>query len=188
MELARPFADRRAAGRALAKSLAGSASWPPSCLRCREAAFAVAAEIAHALKAPLEIVVVRKIGVPWQPELAVAAVVDGGKPEVVMDDETSNSPAEPETTSIAEASKQARGDQAAAAKAYSAGARAGACRRPNRHSRRRRYSNWGQRSSRVAGAEEEGSEGPHPRRSGCLVPRPSRLSGKRSTRLSASHA
>lgn len=37
----------------------------------------------RALKAPLDIVLVRKIGVPLQPELAAAAVVDGGAPEIV---------------------------------------------------------------------------------------------------------
>jgi putative phosphoribosyl transferase len=44
---------------------------------------AVAVEIARALKAPLDIVIVRKIGVPMQPELAAAAIVDGGAAEVV---------------------------------------------------------------------------------------------------------
>lgn len=43
----------------------------------------VAAEIARVLKAPLDIVLVRKIGVPFQPELAAAAVVDGDSPQIV---------------------------------------------------------------------------------------------------------
>jgi putative phosphoribosyl transferase len=47
----------------------------------------VAVEIASALKAPLDIVLVRKIGVPFQRELAVAAVVDGGEPEVVINED-----------------------------------------------------------------------------------------------------
>jgi putative phosphoribosyl transferase len=47
----------------------------------------VAVEIAGALKAPLDIVLVRKIGVPFQRELAVAAVVDGGEPEVVINED-----------------------------------------------------------------------------------------------------
>jgi putative phosphoribosyl transferase len=41
------------------------------------------------LNAPLDLLLVRKIGAPWQSELAVAAVVDGGQPEVVIDEETS---------------------------------------------------------------------------------------------------
>jgi putative phosphoribosyl transferase len=47
----------------------------------------VAAEIARELNAPLDLLLVRKIGVPWQPELAVAAIVDGDHPEVVIDKE-----------------------------------------------------------------------------------------------------
>jgi putative phosphoribosyl transferase len=47
----------------------------------------VAAEVARALKAPLDLVLVRKIGVEHQPELAVAAVVDGEQPEIVVNEE-----------------------------------------------------------------------------------------------------
>ena len=38
----------------------------------------VAAVVAQALGAPLDVLVVRKIGVPWQPELALGAVGEGG--------------------------------------------------------------------------------------------------------------
>ncbi|WP_372623028.1 phosphoribosyltransferase [Falsiroseomonas sp.] len=44
----------------------------------------VAAEVAAALGAPLDLVLVRKIGAPGQPELAIGAVVDGDNPEVVL--------------------------------------------------------------------------------------------------------
>ena len=47
---------------------------------------AVGFEIAEELDAPLEIVLVRKIGVPWQPELALGAVVDGANPQVLIND------------------------------------------------------------------------------------------------------
>ncbi len=47
----------------------------------------VAVEIADALKAPLDIVVVRKVGAPGNPELAVAAIVDGNPPDVVLNRE-----------------------------------------------------------------------------------------------------
>jgi len=47
----------------------------------------VAAEIARTLNAPIDLLLVRKIGVPWQPELALAAVVDGDDPQVVIDEE-----------------------------------------------------------------------------------------------------
>jgi putative phosphoribosyl transferase len=48
----------------------------------------VAAVVARALNAPLELLLVRKIGAPMQPELAVAAVVEGPQPEIVTDAET----------------------------------------------------------------------------------------------------
>jgi putative phosphoribosyl transferase len=47
----------------------------------------VAVEIARALEAPLDIVLVRKIGVPYQSELAVAAVVDGDRPQIVINED-----------------------------------------------------------------------------------------------------
>ena len=43
----------------------------------------VAAEVARALDAPVDLILVRKIGVPYQPELAMGAVVDGSRPLVV---------------------------------------------------------------------------------------------------------
>jgi predicted phosphoribosyltransferase len=46
----------------------------------------VAAEVAEALDAPLDLVLVRKIGVPFQPELAMGAVADGPEPIVVRND------------------------------------------------------------------------------------------------------
>jgi putative phosphoribosyl transferase len=46
---------------------------------------AVGSEIAQALGAPLDIVLVRKIGVPWQPELALGAVTNGASPETFID-------------------------------------------------------------------------------------------------------
>jgi putative phosphoribosyl transferase len=45
----------------------------------------VGLEVAKALHAPLDLLLVRKIGVPWQPELAVAAVMDGGAPVIVVE-------------------------------------------------------------------------------------------------------
>jgi putative phosphoribosyl transferase len=47
----------------------------------------VAAEIAGKLRADMDIVLVRKIGVPLQIELAAAAVVDGVKPKIVVNEE-----------------------------------------------------------------------------------------------------
>lgn len=47
----------------------------------------VAAEIADLLHAPLDLVIVRKVGAPGNPELAVAAIVDGNPPDVVLNRE-----------------------------------------------------------------------------------------------------
>ena len=47
----------------------------------------VAAEIARALDAPLDLILVRKLGVPMQPELAMGAVIDGADPYVVCNED-----------------------------------------------------------------------------------------------------
>ena len=47
----------------------------------------VGAAVAQALQAPLDLLLVRKIGAPWQRELALAAVVEGDPPEIVVDEE-----------------------------------------------------------------------------------------------------
>lgn len=47
----------------------------------------MAAEVAAALDAPLDLVLVRKVGVPFQPELAMGAVVDGDSPIVVRNED-----------------------------------------------------------------------------------------------------
>ena len=83
----RLFADRRAAGQALAHVLAAKNLPAPVVLALPRGGVPVAAEIASALHAPLDVVLVRKVGVPFQPELAVAAVVDGGEPELVVNED-----------------------------------------------------------------------------------------------------
>ena len=45
------------------------------------------APVAIALDAPLDLILVRKIGVPFQPELAMGAVADGGTPLIVRDED-----------------------------------------------------------------------------------------------------
>ncbi len=82
-----PFADRRAAGRALGRALERRRLAPPIVvLALPRGGVPVAAEVARALRAPLELLLVRKIGAPGQPELAVAAVVEGEPPDVVVDE------------------------------------------------------------------------------------------------------
>jgi len=84
------FADRDAAGRALAERLADEhLPGPVVVLALPRGGVPVAVHVARRLNARLDLLLVRKIGAPWQSELAVAAVVDGGQPEVVIDEETS---------------------------------------------------------------------------------------------------
>jgi len=81
------FVDRRQAGRALATALAGYKDRRPVVLALPRGGVPVAAEIAAALDAPLDLVLVRKIGVPGHRELAMGAVSDGGLAAVVRNEE-----------------------------------------------------------------------------------------------------
>jgi putative phosphoribosyl transferase len=78
------FADRAEAGRLLAERLATLELQAPLVLALPRGGVPVAAEIARALAAPLDVAFVRKIGAPGQPELAVGAIADGGEPEIVL--------------------------------------------------------------------------------------------------------
>jgi putative phosphoribosyl transferase len=81
------FATREKAGIELAAELARRNYEHPLVLALPRGGVPVAAPVAKALKAPLDLLLVRKIGVPWQPELAAAAVVDGEKHDIVYNDE-----------------------------------------------------------------------------------------------------
>jgi predicted phosphoribosyltransferase len=82
-----PFIDRTDAGRQLAKALARYKAQRPIVLALPRGGVPVAAEVAAVLDAPLDLILVRKIGVPFQPELAMGAVVDGGKPVIVRNED-----------------------------------------------------------------------------------------------------
>jgi len=82
-----PFRDRVEAGRKLAEALAGYRDRHPVVLALPRGGVPVAAEVAAALNAPLDLVLVRKIGVPFQPELAMGAVVDGNHPMIVRNED-----------------------------------------------------------------------------------------------------
>jgi putative phosphoribosyl transferase len=82
-----PFKDRFEAGSKLAAALARFKDQQPVILALPRGGVPVAAEVAAALKAPLDLVLVRKIGVPLQPELAMGAVVDGGQPIIVRNED-----------------------------------------------------------------------------------------------------
>ena len=82
-----PFKDRSDAGRKLAKALGQYKDQQPVILALPRGGVPVAAEVAAVLKAPLDLILVRKIGVPFQPELAMGAVVDGGTPLIVRNED-----------------------------------------------------------------------------------------------------
>lgn len=82
-----PFIDRIDAGRQLAKALARYKAQRPVVLALPRGGVPIAAEVATALDAPLDLILVRKIGVPFQPELAMGAVVDGAEPVIVRNEE-----------------------------------------------------------------------------------------------------
>lgn len=72
------FKDRLDAGRQLASRLARYTALEPVVVGLPRGGLPVAAEVADRLGAPLDIIVVRKIGLPWQPELGIGAVAEGG--------------------------------------------------------------------------------------------------------------
>lgn len=77
----RRFADRRDAGRALAEVLrphVGDRPGDALVLGLPRGGVVVAAEVAVALPAPLDVLVVRKLGLPWHPELAMGAIAAVG--------------------------------------------------------------------------------------------------------------
>ncbi len=72
------FADRDDAGRRLAARLGHLRDKPVVVLGLPRGGVPVAFQVARALGAPLDVIVVRKLGVPFQPELAMGAVGEGG--------------------------------------------------------------------------------------------------------------
>jgi predicted phosphoribosyltransferase len=78
------FRDRTEAGEALAEALEGLALPDPVVLALPRGGVPVAAPVARRLKAPLDLLLVRKIGAPGHEELAVGAVVDGPVHEAVF--------------------------------------------------------------------------------------------------------
>jgi predicted phosphoribosyltransferase len=82
-----PFKNRRDAGRQLAQRLRRYAKIDPVVLALPRGGVPVAAEVAAALGAQLDLILVRKVGVPGQSELAMGAVADGSKPLVVRNED-----------------------------------------------------------------------------------------------------
>src|SRR5215831_11348940 len=80
------FSDRADAGRILAARLSRYADRPDVLvLALPRGGVPVAFEVARALHAPLDVFLVRKLGVPGHPELAMGAIASGGV-RVLSDD------------------------------------------------------------------------------------------------------
>ncbi|MFC9944437.1 phosphoribosyltransferase family protein [Streptomyces pratensis] len=72
------FTDRTDAGRRLAVALRHLERRDPVVLGLPRGGVPVAYEVAQALRAPLDVIVVRKLGVPYHPELGFGAIGEGG--------------------------------------------------------------------------------------------------------------
>jgi putative phosphoribosyl transferase len=81
------FADRTDAGRKLAGALLKYRDEKPVVLALPRGGVPVAYEVAKALDAQLDVIVVRKLGAPFQPELGIGALVDGDQPQSVFNEE-----------------------------------------------------------------------------------------------------
>jgi putative phosphoribosyl transferase len=81
------FRDRADAGRQLVPRLMNYADQNPVILALPRGGVPVAFEVARALRAPLDLVLVRKIGAPGHAEFGLGAVVDGAHPQVVLNEE-----------------------------------------------------------------------------------------------------
>jgi predicted phosphoribosyltransferase len=81
------FRDRSDAGRQLAEKLRYLEHSQPLVLALPRGGVPVGIEVASALRAPLDLLLVRKIGVPWHPELAAGAVINGARPRTVINED-----------------------------------------------------------------------------------------------------
>jgi putative phosphoribosyl transferase len=82
-----PFKNRSEAGQKLARALSKYKDQHPVILALPRGGVPVAGEVAAALNAPLDLILVRKIGMPFQPELAMGAVVDGDATLIVRNED-----------------------------------------------------------------------------------------------------
>ncbi|MEH6829068.1 phosphoribosyltransferase [Parasphingorhabdus sp.] len=82
-----PFADRREAGRALAARLIDKVRDNPVIVALPRGGVPVAYEVAKALNAPLDLLMVRKIGAEGWKEFGLGAVIDGDHPHLVLNED-----------------------------------------------------------------------------------------------------
>ena len=81
------FRDRRDAGRQLAAVLKPHRTSRPIVLALPRGGVPVGFEVAKSLAAPLDVLLVRKIGAPGHEELGLGAVIDGHDPQLVLNEE-----------------------------------------------------------------------------------------------------
>ncbi|MFX0546758.1 erythromycin esterase family protein [Roseovarius sp. S1116L3] len=86
-KLARIFKDRSDAGQKLARLLMELELDDPLIYALPRGGVPVAAEVAKALRAPLDLLLVRKIGAPGNPEVALGALVEGGGEQIVINED-----------------------------------------------------------------------------------------------------
>ncbi len=86
-QLTRSFIDRADAGRKLAKALTALGLDRPLIYALPRGGVPVGVEIAKALNAPLDLLLVRKVGAPHNPEVALGAIVEGANREVVINED-----------------------------------------------------------------------------------------------------
>lgn len=82
------FANRREAGRRLADAIEPLNLEDPVILALPRGGVPVGYEIASRLGAPLDILMVRKIGAPGHEEYGIGAIVDGASPQIVIDEDS----------------------------------------------------------------------------------------------------
>jgi len=78
------FKDRRQAGSLLADKLLPFAAANPIVYALPRGGLPIAEEVAQRLKAPLDLILVRKLGAPEHGELAIGAIVDGAAPSTIL--------------------------------------------------------------------------------------------------------
>src|SRR5947209_919128 len=100
------FRNRRDAGRRLAVALASYRESRPIVLALPRGGVPVGFEVAKALAAPLDVLLVRKIGAPGHEELGLGAVVDGHDPQLVLNEDLVRAVAPPPGYMEAEQQRQ----------------------------------------------------------------------------------
>jgi putative phosphoribosyl transferase len=86
-----PFANRREAGEVLAGEVRRLDLHDPVVLALPRGGVPVGYEVARAIGAPLDILLVRKIGAPGHEEFGIGALVDGASPQLVLDEAVAQS-------------------------------------------------------------------------------------------------